>query len=304
MSAEDSEDEGFAGFFVTSQDGLKLHGRSYGPRASDHVAVVCLAGLTRNSRDFHRLALFLAENPSRPRRVIALDYRGRGESESDRNWANYDPRVEAQDALDFLTAIGVHEAIFIGTSRGGLVIYALAALRPSMIRAAILNDIGPVIDARGLIRIRSYVGKLPAPNNFDEGADILKHLSDAQFTALGDEEWRRQARNTWREENGKLTPRYDAGLMKGLAQLDLEKPLPPLWPLFMALKDIPVLAIRGANSDLLAAETLSEMAKRHPDCESFTVPGQGHAPTLEDAPTLTRIETFIARVDARLKRAA
>lgn len=306
MTQIDLDESGFASIFVTAKDGLRLHGRIYEPRVeSDRAPVVCLAGLTRNAADFHALARHLSQHETAPRRVIALDYRGRGESGYDANWENYDPRVEAQDALDYLTAVGAHDAIFVGTSRGGLVIFALAAMRPTLVRAAILNDIGPVIDARGLIRIRGYVGKMPQPANFEQAADILKHIADAQFTAATEADWLRQARALWREADGKLIPRYDLNLMKGLAALDLEKPLPDLWPFFLSLRDKPVLAIRGANSDLLAAATLQEMSQRHADCATYTVPNQGHAPLLDDAATFARIDEFIAHAESKhLERVA
>lgn len=299
MTQTIEDDAGFASIFVTASDGLKLHGRIYEATAGERPTIVCLAGLTRNSADFHALALYFSQHPTTPRRVVALDYRGRGESEFDKDWNNYDPRIEAQDALAFLTAIGVHDASFIGTSRGGLVIFALAAMRPALINAVVLNDIGAVVNAKGLIRIRSYVGKLPPPRNFDEAADILRRISDAQFTAATDAEWLRQARATWRESNGALVPRYDVNLMRGLALLDLEKPLPDLWQFFMGLRDVPTLVVRGANSDLLSAQTVDEMVERHPNCEQFTVADQGHAPLLADAPTLSRIDAFLQRVDAR-----
>ncbi|MBN9063594.1 MAG: hypothetical protein BGP06_14330 [Rhizobiales bacterium 65-9] len=302
MTDASDADTRFAQLFVTAQDGLRLYGRAYGPPDGALTPVVCLAGLTRNSADFHPLALRLSSG-ARPRRVLALDCRGRGESHYDEDWTNYDPRIEAQDALDFLTALEINEAIVIGTSRGGLVAFALAALRPSLIRAVILNDIGAVIEARGLARIRGYVGKLPPPRNLEEGAAILKTLSDGQFPALSEEQWLTQARAIWREADGALAPRYDLNLMRGLAALDLDKPLPPLWPYFMALKDVPTLVLRGANSDLLSAETAAEMTRRHPDCEAFTLPDQGHAPLLDDDPTLARIESFLARVDQKIRDA-
>ncbi|WP_342362206.1 alpha/beta hydrolase [Terrarubrum flagellatum] len=302
MNSTPAPDGAWQSRFISASDGLRLHGRIYGPRFSDIAPLVCLPGLTRNSADFHSLALSLTRDATR--RVIALDYRGRGESGYDADWRRYDPLVEAEDALAFLTAIGVDEATFLGTSRGGLVLFVLAAMRPTLIRAAILNDIGPVIDAQGLIRIRSQVGKLPAPRNYDEAADVLRSMMGAHFTNQPQEEWLDQARATWREAEGGLTPRYDRALMNGLALLDLEKPLPNLWPHFMALRHVPLLAIRGANSDLFTAGTLAEMAARHPDCETLTVPDQGHAPLLTDAPTQAAIEAFLTRVDARLNRAA
>ncbi|MCU4181957.1 alpha/beta hydrolase [Bosea sp. BH3] len=290
---------GFTSRFVSARDGLKLHLRDYGPLAATTLPVVCLPGFARTAADFHELALALAQEETLPRRVLALDYRGRGLSEYDRDWKNYDIRVELDDLMQVLVANGIDEAIFVGTSRGGLLTMALAAARPGAIRGVVLNDVGPVIDARGLLRIRGYVGKLPVPRSFSEGAEILKRLSDQQFSALSDAEWEVMARRTWTDRDGNLRPDYDIRLMKVLEELDLEAPLPVLWVYFDALRNVPMLAIRGANSDLMAEKTLQEMAERHPDCEIYTAPGQGHAPLLGSKEMIRRIGKLIARAERR-----
>lgn len=290
-------DTGFTSLFASARDGLKLHARDYGPLAAHALPVICLAGFARTAADFHELALALSQDEAAPRRVLALDYRGRGRSDYDADWANYDIRVELDDMMQVLTAAGISEAVFVGTSRGGLLTMALAAARPAMIKGAVLNDVGPVIDARGLLRIRGYVGKLPAPRSFAEGAEILKRLSDQQFPLFGDAEWEMMARRTWTERNGRLAPDYDPNLMKVLEALDLEAPLPVLWNYFAGLNAVPVLAIRGANSDLLAEKTLVEMAQRHPDCQIFVAPGQGHAPLLGPRDMVRRIGKLIARAE-------
>lgn len=290
---------GFISRFVTARDGLKLHLRDYGPLAATALPVVCLPGLARTAADFHELALALAEDEATPRRVLALDYRGRGLSEYDRDWKNYDIRVELDDVMQVLVATGIDEAVFVGTSRGGLLTMALAVARPSVIRGVVFNDVGPVIDARGLLRIRGYVGKLPAPRSFSEGAEILKRLSDQQFPVFGDAEWEQMARRTWTDRDGALKPDYDIRLLKGLEELDLEAPLPVLWVYFDALNAVPMLAIRGANSDLLDEKTLQEMAERHPGCEIYTVPGQGHAPLLGSKDMTRRIGKLVARAERR-----
>jgi pimeloyl-ACP methyl ester carboxylesterase len=192
----------YADLFVSAADGLRLFARDYGPRTSTALAVVCLPGLARTSADFHELALSLSQDGKRSRRVLALDCRGRGRSEYDRDWRNYDVKVELADVLAVLTAASIEEAAFVGTSRGGLLTMALSAARPALLRGAVLNDIGPVIEGRGLARIRGYVGKLPAPADYGEAIDILKKLMSAQFTALSAEEWRSWAEATWKEENG------------------------------------------------------------------------------------------------------
>ncbi len=294
-----TSESGFTSRFASASDGLKLHFRDYGPLAATALPIICLPGFARTAADFHELALALSQDEAKPRRVLALDYRGRGLSEYDRNWKNYDIRIELDDLVQVLVASGIEQAIFVGTSRGGLLTMALAAARPAMIRGVVFNDVGPVIDARGLLRIRGYVGKLPMPRSFQEGAEILKRLSDQQFPILGETEWEMMARRTWTDRDGTLKPDYDVRLMKVLEELDLEAPLPVLWTYFDALKSVPMLAIRGANSDLLAEKTLEEMAERHPDCEVYTAPGQGHAPLLGSKDMIRRIGKLVARADRR-----
>ena len=162
--------------FVTAQDGLRLHVRSYGPRTATALPLVCLPGLARTGADFETLAARLASDPDRPRRVIALDSRGRGRSDYDRDPANYTLAVELADLIAALTALDIARAVFVGTSRGGLLTMLLAVARPTAIAGCVLNDIGPVIDLEGLIRIKSYVGKLAPPATMREAADILRGL--------------------------------------------------------------------------------------------------------------------------------
>ena len=288
----------FESRFFASSDGLKLHMRDYGPRASGAVPVVCLAGLSRTSGDFDAVAQALSNGAGgKPRRVVALDYRGRGLSDYDKSWTNYDIRVENNDILTVLSGAGIAEAIFLGTSRGGLHTMLLSATRPAAIKAAILNDIGPVIEQKGIARIRGYVGKLPKPRSISDAVDMFKTMMSAQFNGLCDEDWETYARLTFEEKDGGLTPRYDTALGKTLDLIDVEAPLPTLWPQFDGLRHVPVLAIRGENSDLFSATTLDEMARRHPDCETCTVPGQGHAPLLLDEASIARIGAFVAKVD-------
>lgn len=290
-------DQVYADLIVSAADGLSLYARDYGPRVSFALPVVCLPGLARHSEDFHPLAMALSSDQKRPRRVLALDYRGRGRSDHDRDWRHYDLKVELDDVLQVLTAAGIEEAVFVGTSRGGLLTMALSAARPAALRGAVLNDIGPVIEGKGLARIRGYVGKLPLPRDFDEGAEILRRLSDALFPQFSDEDWLMLARGTWREVEGSLVLAYDPALAKTLESIDLEAPRPPLWFLFEGLKRVPVLVVRGANSDLLSPETVSAMQEAHPCLDTVTVPGQGHAPMLAGRELVQRIARFVARAE-------
>jgi len=281
---------------VSASDGLRLYTRDYGPGRSDALPVICLPGLARNSEDFHELAEALSCDPARPRRVLALDYRGRGRSDYDRDWRHYDLKVELEDCLKVLAAAGIGKAAFVGTSRGGLIAMALGAAHPDLVAGIVLNDIGPVIDTGGLLRIRGYVGKLPIPETLQEGADILRRMSGEQFPAFTDEQWLSMARGTWHETADGLVLSYDANLMKTLEAVDPEAPLPDLWPLFETLKPIPLLVVRGGNSDLLSDDTVHRMRERHPGLASITVPGQGHAPSL-DGDLVHAIALFVAGAD-------
>ncbi|HEY0301779.1 MAG TPA: alpha/beta hydrolase, partial [Rhizomicrobium sp.] len=214
--------------FISAPDGLRLHAREYGMRSAPSLPVVCLPGLARSGSDFETLATALSGDPAVPRRVVALDYRGRGLSDYDRDPANYNFQVEIADVLAVLTALDCGPAIFIGTSRGGILTMLMAALRPGIIAGCILNDIGPVIEPKGLMRIKGYVGKLPQPRNLEEGAGILRRLFSAQFPKLTAEDWLASAQRAFKEVDGRLVPDYDVALAKTLEGVDFEKPLPPL----------------------------------------------------------------------------
>ena len=283
--------------FISAPDGLRLHARCYGRRSAPALPVVCLPGLARTEADFETLAEALAGDASRPRRVIALDYRGRGRSEYDKDPANYNFQVELADVLAVIAALDAARAVFVGTSRGGILAMLLAAIRPAAIAGVVLNDIGPVIEPKGLIRIKGYVGKLPQPRSFEEAAEILRRLFDAQFPKLGPDAWLASAHRTFREENGALVPTYDVNLAKTLEGVDFDKPFPPLWAQFDALAHAPVMAIRGANSDILSAATVEAMRARRADMETIEVPDQGHAPLLVEPEIITRIADFVARCE-------
>ncbi len=279
--------------FITAQDGLKLHVRAYGPRTAANLPVVCLPGLARTSADFHELAVALSSDAQQPRHVIAMDYRGRGRSDRDRNAKNYSFTVELADLLAVLTALGIGPAVFVGTSRGGILTMLLAVARPMAIAGVVLNDIGPVIEARGLVRIKGYVGKLPPPSSFEDGAETLRRLFSGHFPKLTSEDWIAFAKRTFEERGGKLVPSYDPRLAKTLEGIDVERPLPPLWKEFDALARVPVMVIRGANSDLLSAATVAAMRKRR-DLKIIEVPDQGHAPLLAEDEIIRRIGAFVA----------
>lgn len=292
------ENAEFRPAFVSAADGLRLHVRDYGERFWGTTPVICLPGLARTSADFHELALRLSRDSRAPRRVLACDMRGRGKSEYDAKPANYDVAIETQDVLSIMAAMGVVKAAFVGASRGGLQMMALAAMRPTVIAGGVLVDIGPVIEGKGLARIKGYVGKLPTVPDLTAATALLKRLAAAQFPAWSDAQWRRVAERSFRQAPSGLLPDYDPALASTLSTIDLEAPLPTLWPLFEALQHAPLLAVRGGNSDILSAATLEEMASRHPRCEAITAEGEGHVPDVGAPLLASRIAAFIEKLDA------
>jgi pimeloyl-ACP methyl ester carboxylesterase len=296
MPAAPNTGDEFSSIFVSAADGLRLHARCIGSGEPGTLPVVCLPGLTRTANDFDILAHALAHG-SRPRRVIAIDYRGRGRSDYDSNPDHYSPAVELADVLTVLAALGAMPAVFVGTSRGGILTMLLAATQPAAIAAAILNDIGPVIELEGLLRIKSYVGKMPEPKDFAEAAATLRHLFGPQFPELTEADWLASARRAFKEQNGRFVPTYDTNLARTLDGVAPDKPLPALWPQFDALAAVPVMVVRGALSDLLSTDTVAAMGARRTQLDVLEVPHQGHAPLLAEPETIARIAAFIDRAD-------
>ena len=282
----------------TSRDGLQLYGRHYPAGGSRRRPVVCLPGLTRNSRDFHDLALLLADPRGHRRDVYTLDSRGRGQSEHDPDWRNYAVSVELNDALDFMTRMDVSGAAILGTSRGGILAMVMAGVRPAAMGAVILNDIGPVIERNGLARIMAYVGRMPVPANWSAAQRIVLDMSREHFPHLTDADADVLAKQWFNDVGGKPAPGYDLALAKALVLPD--GPLPEMWKQFGALARVPALVLRGANSDLLSEATVAAMGRRHPDLAAHVVPDEGHAPLLRDAPTQAVIQEFLVRTDDKV----
>ena len=197
-----------------------------------------------------------------------------------------------------LTALDIGKAAFVGTSRGGILTMLLAVARPAAVAACVLNDIGPVIEPKGVVRIKSYVGKLPQPASFEDAGDILRGLFASQFPKLSRDDWIAFARRTFKSAGGRIVPDYDVKLMETLAATDLEHPLPDLWKQFDALARVPVMVVRGGNSDILSAATVEAMRARRASLDVLEVPDQGHAPLLEGPGVIARIAAFIAACEA------
>ena len=292
-------DNGFLPRTFRAPDGLKLYARDYGhdnPATAERPPLVCLPGLTRNSRDFHQLALALSTDPAAPRRVYTLDYRGRGLSEWDPDKSRYTLVIEAEDVIAACAALDIPKAAFLGTSRGGLTLHLLAGMRPTLMAAVILNDIGPVIEGAGLAQIKAYLSRERRPRDWTEAVAALREIHGRAFTALGDADWADMADAIYAEIDGKIVADFDPAIAEQVKAIDLTAPIPALWPQFDGLTGLPVMVIRGENSALLSAETVEAMKKRHPGLKILVAMGQGHSPLphLGDIPAVIR--TFLAGI--------
>nr|WP_320141726.1 alpha/beta hydrolase [uncultured Cohaesibacter sp.] len=289
----------FKPFEITTRDGLVLRGETFGDRASKATPLLCLPGLTRTSRDFHPLAERLSNDPDHPRFVMALNSRGRGPSDYDEHPENYNVITEARDAIDAITAAGLSEVIILGTSRGGLQILAIAAIQPNLIAGAIFNDIGPILDATGIARIKTYLTRSEPVKTWKDAVAYVKTANHKHFIGLTEEDWERMARMTFRDEAGLPKSDFDPHIAKALEGIDLSETKVDLWPQFMALSHCPTLVLRGETSDILAASTAAEMVGRHPDCQLFEAKGHGHAPLLFFDSINDRIDAFLQEVDKK-----
>jgi pimeloyl-ACP methyl ester carboxylesterase len=274
---------------VLVTDGLRLHYRDY-PGSHDKPPLLCLPGLTRNVRDF---AAF-AERYSPRFRVLALEFRGRGESEYDPVPLRYTPITYAGDVIQFLDELTIERAIFVGTSLGGLVTMAVALTCADRIAGTILNDVGPELGQIGLDRIQSYVGSGASFSDWDEAADAIAKIQGQAFPKYVHEDWLAMAHRNCRERDGRIVFDYD------IAIADVFKAAGPtptidLWPFFMALAQKPLLIVRGAISELLSASTAHKMLAAAPDAQFVEVPDVGHAPMLNEPAAVAAIDEFLGK---------
>lgn len=285
----------FISRFITMTDGLQLHVRDYAPASggASRLPVICLPGLSRNSRDFHPFAESLSKDTTTPRRVVAIDYRGRGRSSRDPDPTHYNVGVECSDVLAICDALGITQAIFVGTSRGGLILHIMATLQPERIAAAVLNDIGPEIEAEGLRDIRDYLSWQTALDDFEAAADHLEAVHGPAFPGLTRQDWLDMADAIYVEDNGCLVADHDPALVAPLQAMDFSQPLPTLWPQFALLAQKPLLVVRGEYSKLFSAKTLARMKAQEPNIEITTARGQGHAPLLHQPGLFERVKAFL-----------
>jgi pimeloyl-ACP methyl ester carboxylesterase len=289
-SAADADAEtGFAARTVSARDGLRLFYRDYGERHRDRASLLCLPGLARNSKDFHELARRHAGR----RRAIAPDYRGRGRSEWDPDWRNYQPRVYLDDLWQVTAASGLERAVVVGTSLGGALAMALGVLQPSTLAGVVLNDIGPEIGGAGVTRILAYIGRDRPQPDWPSAARHLQSLLP-MLSIKSEADWLRFARATYREgADGVLHFDWDPAIVRPLS-----RPQEPvdLWALFRSLAQIPLLLIRGGASDVLSEATVRRMREAHPRMIEVVLAGVGHAPSLSEPESVQAIDAFLGEL--------
>ena len=285
---------GFTEHGLRTADGITLAYRDYGSRFARLTPVLCLAGLTRNARDFHDLALALSPE----RRVVCLDARGRGRSDYDETWSNYNLIREVGDVLTLLSQEFDRPCVVVGTSRGGLAAMILHGVRRDMIAGIVLNDIGPEVEQEGLDRIVRYLQASSRPlRDWTEAIEEMKRANVAAFPDLDEDGWRAWAERTFRDEDGIPVPDYDPHLRDAVESAG---PMTvDFWPQFRSLAETPVLVLRGENSDLLSRATLQRMRRAKPDMTAVTVRGRGHVPFLDEPEARSAILSFLNEVDAR-----
>ena len=276
-----------------SADGIKLHYRDHdGPR--DRPPILCIPGVTRNARDFEPVADRFAGEW----RVISVDLRGRGESGYDPNPVNYAPPVYVADLIKLLDQLGIADAVFVGTSLGGLCTMLLAASDSERIAGALLNDIGPEIDQAGIDRIGDYIGRDTRFASWSEAAAALAERNGAIFPLWSGDDWMRFARRLCREEGDTIGFDYDMAIAENFRSA-AGKPQADAWPYYRELEGRPVTILRGEHSDLLSAATAERMASEIADAELVTVPDVGHTPNFEEPESLAALDRLLGRVLAR-----
>lgn len=294
--AHETYHQNWEDIYFTGYDGIRLYARHYhGDRRKRPI--ICLGDITQNSRTFEPLAQALSSDKLGNRPVFTLDYRGRGFSENDPNWKNYTALIEMADVVNFMSLKRLHRPTILGSGWGGVLTMMLGTLHRTMIGPVILNDTGPKLETTGLIRLHAFIGRLPLPTSWRKAAELLRDLYGNSFTDLTQDDWMRLAYQNFNEKDGKPAPAYDPALQKALMMLNVTKGAPIMWEQFLSLSHVPVLAIRGENTEVLSKETFDEMFNRHPNCQMFTVANEGHTPLLDDDLSIERIRLFLERCD-------
>lgn len=274
-----------------SDDEVRLHYRDY-PGRSDRPPILCFAGLTRNARDFEDVADRLAGEW----RVIAINFRGRGGSGAAKDPMTYAPTTYVRDVEALLRELNVDRYVAFGTSLGGIVTMLLAADAPEKLAGVVLNDVGPEIEAAGLSRIRTYVGKSNVWPTWMHAARAVQEGNADVYPHYGVEDWLAMAKRLYRlNSSGRIVLDYDMKIAEPF-RVPGKEAGPDMWAAFDALKRVPTLIVRGARSDVLGEATATRMVERLDQGELVTVPDVGHTPMLTEPEAVAAIDRLLARV--------
>ncbi|MEZ5985329.1 MAG: alpha/beta hydrolase [Hyphomonas sp.] len=279
-----------------SSDGLNLYAKRYGPKDAQ-LSVLCMHGLTRNHKDFEPMIAALPEQYQ----FIAVDVRGRGLSDRDKNAEHYSPVTYVGDMAALLDHLKLDRVALIGTSMGGLMSMIMMKAMPQRVRGVVLNDVGPVFEKAGLNRIAAYTSNNEPMAGWDDAARTVGEVQADIFPDYGPEEWMAFARRTYRElSDGRVALDYDPEITRTVGQVrpGLLTRI-AMWKLYKDMSKSPLLLIRGETSDILSEKTATKMIKRHPDAQLVTVPRVGHAPILDEPEAVQAIRNFLANVEAR-----
>jgi len=278
--------------YIGAADGLKLYVRDYPAQDQKKRTIFCLSGLTRNSLDYDHVADQLN---GLGHRVVTMDYRGRGYSDFDANWENYNPAVYVSDIFNVAAALGLHDCVLIGTSLGGLLSMAMCVASPGLVHSVVLNDVGPDLDSNGVDKIIAYTGDGTSMGDLDGAVAKLKeHYKDEQGFIEAD--WRRIAQKTYKLEKGRYVPSWDVKIADSLRLNAANSQDQDLWPYFYALANRHVLLVRGEVSGVFKRETYERMLRSLPNITGIEVKGVGHAPTLEEDAVHTALYNFLSDV--------
>lgn len=276
--------------YYQSSDGLNLFYRDFGGQ-NDGTPIICLPGLTRNSRDFEDLANRLSDR----RRVLTVDFRGRGFSDHDPTWQNYHPGTYIDDVWTLLDTLDIPKIAVVGTSLGGLCAMAMAAQQGEQLAGAVINDIGPEINPAGLARVQEYTGRLPPVGSWEEAAQQTREIYGHWLPDLSDDDFMALARRGFREDDAGVPQLdIDANIGKAVREVGAQKGDP--WALFDALMDIPTTLLWGMMSDILTEDIIDKMKARKSDLEVVAVPNRGHVPLLDEPECVSAIDEFLQRV--------
>lgn len=281
--------------WYTSENGLKLYAKSYGPKDAP-LTVLCMHGLTRNHKDFEPMIAALGDRW----RFIAVDVRGRGQSEYDPEPKNYSPQTYVEDMARLLDHLGLKQVALIGTSMGGLMSMLMMRTMPERVRGVVLNDIGPAIEKAGLTRIGSYVGNTAPVLDWNDAAEAVASIQSAAFPDATQDDWVAFARRTYKRlDNGQIQLDYDPDIALSLKNIKAGPFVKfVMWRLFRKMYATPLLVVRGGISDILSAETAARMVTRHPNATDVNVPRVGHAPILDEPEAVQAIDAFLTKLEA------